>query len=95
MKVCKAYTEARIAWEKHYAELERRYEEAERAENWKRAERIGDALAEMEQNSGFKKCFAWVEKAVRPMPTVSLEHTRTYNELENHETKKQSVESDS
>ena len=32
MKVCKAYTEARIAWEKHYAELERRYEEAERAE---------------------------------------------------------------
>ena len=55
MKVCKAYTEARIAWEKHYAELERRYEEAERAENWKRAERIGDALAEMEQNSGFKK----------------------------------------
>ena len=58
MKVCKAYTEARIAWEKHYAELERRYEEAERAENRKRAERIGDALAEMEQNSGFKKCFA-------------------------------------
>ena len=58
MKVCKAYTEARIAREKYYAELERRYEEAERAENWKRAERIGDALAKMEQNSGFKKCFA-------------------------------------
>ena len=36
-----------------------------------------------------------VGKVVRPMPTVSLEHTRTYNELEKHETKKQSVESDS
>ena len=41
MKVCKAYLEARTAWKRRYAELERRYEEAERAEQWDRAERIG------------------------------------------------------
>ena len=53
MKVCKAYQKARAAWKRRYAELERRYEEAERAEQWNRAERIGEALAEMEQHSGF------------------------------------------
>ena len=47
MKVCKAYLKARAAWKRRYAELERRYEEAERAEQWSRAERIGEALAEM------------------------------------------------
>lgn len=48
MKVCKAYLKARTTWKHRYAELERRYEEAERAEQWNRAERIGEALAEME-----------------------------------------------
>ena len=32
MKVCKAYQKARAAWKRRYAELEQRYEEAERAE---------------------------------------------------------------
>lgn len=58
MKVCKAYQKARAAWKRRYAELERRYEEAERAERWDHAERIGEALAQMEQNSGFKKCLS-------------------------------------
>ena len=58
MKVCKAYSEARIIWEKRYAELERRYLEAEQTEQWDRAERIGEALVEMEQHSGFKQCFS-------------------------------------
>lgn len=58
MKVCKAYLKARAAWKRRYAELERRYEEAERAEQWNRAFRIGEALVEMEQHSGFKKCFS-------------------------------------
>ena len=58
MKVCKDYLKARTAWKRRYAELERRYEEAERAEQWNRAERIGEALVEMEQHSGFKKCFS-------------------------------------
>lgn len=79
MKVCKAYTEARIAWEKHYAELERRYEEAERAENWKRTERIGDALAEMEQNSGFKKCFACGRKGC---PANADGFARAYEDIQ-------------
>lgn len=52
MKVCKAYLKARAAWKRRYAELERRYEEAERAEH------IGEALAELEQHSGFTKCFS-------------------------------------
>ena len=47
MKVCKAYQKARAVWKRRYAELEQRYEEAERAEQWNRAERIGEALAEM------------------------------------------------
>ena len=58
MKVCKAYLKARAAWKRRYAELEQRYEEAERTEQWDRAERIGEALAEMEQYSGFTKCFS-------------------------------------
>ena len=58
MKVCNAYLEFRTTWKRRYAELERRYEEAERMEQWDRAERIGEALAEMEQHSGFKKCFS-------------------------------------
>ena len=58
MKVCKAYQKARAAWKRRYAELEQRYEEAERTEQWDRAEHIGEALAEMEQHSGFKKCFS-------------------------------------
>lgn len=58
MKVCKAYLEFRTTWKRRYAELERRYEEAERMEQWDRAERIGEALAEMEQHSGFKKCYS-------------------------------------
>lgn len=52
MKICKDYLKARTAWKRRYAELERRYEEAERAE------RIGEALAELEQHSGFTKCFS-------------------------------------
>lgn len=58
MKVCKAYLKARATWKRRYAELERRHEEAECAEQWDRAERIGEALVEMEQHSGFKKCFS-------------------------------------
>ena len=58
MKVCKAYLEARAAWKRRYAELERRYEEAFRSEQWSRMERIGEALVEMEQHSGFKKCYS-------------------------------------
>ena len=58
MEVCKAYLEARAKWKRRYAELERRYEEAECAERWDHAERIGEALAQMEQNSGFKKCLS-------------------------------------
>ena len=54
MKVCKDYLKARAVWKRRYAELEQSYEEAERAEQWNRAERIGEALAEMEQHSGFK-----------------------------------------
>ena len=56
MDVCKAYLEARTTWISWYAELERSYEEAECAEQWERAERIGEALVELEQHSGFKKC---------------------------------------
>ena len=73
MKVCKAYTEARIAWEKHYAELERRYEKAERAE------RIGEALAEMEQNSGFKKCFSCGRKGC---PANADGFARAYEDMQ-------------
>lgn len=62
MKVCKAYLEFRTTWKRRYAELERRYEEAERMKQWDRAERIGEALAEMEQHSGFKKCFSCSRK---------------------------------
>lgn len=62
MKVCKAYLEFRTTWKRRYAELERRYEEVERMEQWDRAERIGEALAEMEQHSGFKKCFSYGRK---------------------------------
>ena len=58
MKVCKAYLKARAIWKRRYAELEQRYEEAERAEQWSRAERIGEALAEMEQHSAFKKGYS-------------------------------------
>ena len=58
MKVCKAYLEFRTTWKRRYAELERRCEEAERMEQWDRAERIGEALAEMEQHSGFKRCYS-------------------------------------
>ena len=58
MKVCKDYLKARAVWKRRYAELEQSYEEAERAEQWNRAERIGEALAEMEQHSGFKKCYS-------------------------------------
>lgn len=58
MKVCKAYLKARTAWKRRYTELEQRYEEAECAEQWDRAERIGEALAEQEQHSGFTKCFS-------------------------------------
>lgn len=58
MKVCKAYLEARAAWKRRYAELERHYEEAFRTEQWSRMERIGEALVEMEQHSGFKKCYS-------------------------------------
>ena len=58
MKVCKDYLKARAVWKRRYAELERRYEEAEHAEQWSRAERIGEALAELEQNSGFTKCYS-------------------------------------
>lgn len=57
MKVCKAYLKARAAWKRRYAELEQRYEKAKCAEQWDRAERIGEALIEMEQHSGFQKCF--------------------------------------
>ena len=56
MDVCEEYKENRQKWMRRYAELERRYEEADRKEQWDRAERIGDALADMEQNSGFHKC---------------------------------------
>lgn len=58
MEACKAYLEARTTWKRRYAELERRYEEAERMKQWDRAERIGEALAEMEQHSGFKRCYS-------------------------------------
>ena len=58
MEVCKAYLEARAKWKRRYAELEAKEREAERTEQWDRAERIGEALAQMEQNSGFKKCFS-------------------------------------
>lgn len=58
MKVCKDYLKARTAWKRRHAELERRYEEAECAEQWDRAERIGEALVELEQHSGFTKCFS-------------------------------------
>lgn len=54
----KAYLEARAAWKRRYAELERHYEEAFRTEQWSRMERIGEALVEMEQHSGFKKCYS-------------------------------------
>ena len=56
MEVCEEYKKNRRKWMRRYAELERRYKEADRNEQWDRAERIGDALADMEQNSGFQKC---------------------------------------
>ena len=55
MKVCKAYLKARAIWKRRYAELEQRYEEAERANRYTYS---GEALAEMEQHSGFKKCYS-------------------------------------
>ena len=76
MKVCKAYLKARAVWKRRYAELEQRYEEAERAEQWDRAERIGEALAEMEQHSGFKKCFSCGRKGCQRTSTVSYRGNR-------------------
>ena len=58
MEVCKAFRENREKWQRRYAELERRCEDAEQQGNWDRAERIGEALAEMEQHAGFKPCFS-------------------------------------
>ena len=40
MKVCKDYLKARAVWKRRYAELEQRYEEEARAEQWDRAEHI-------------------------------------------------------
>ena len=62
MEVCKAYKENRKKWLRRYAELERRYEEADRKEQWNRAERIGEAILEMEEHSGFAKCFSCGKK---------------------------------
>ena len=56
MEVCKRFKDKRKKWLRRYAELERRCEEAEQQEKWDRAERIGEALADMEQHSGFQKC---------------------------------------
>ena len=58
MEVCQAYMDARAKWKRRYAELERRYEEAEHAEDWFRVESLGEALVHMEQHSGFKKCLS-------------------------------------
>ncbi len=57
MDVCRKFKENRRKWVRRYAELERRYAEAEQQKKWDRAERLGEALVEMEQHSGFQPCF--------------------------------------
>ena len=76
MKICKDYLKARTAWKRRYAELERRYEEAERAEQWNRAERIGEALAELGSIPASQNVFPAAEKAVRRTSTVSYRGNR-------------------
>ena len=58
MGVCQEFKENRKRWLRRYMELERRMTEAEQQEKWDRAERIGEALLEMEENSGFRPCFS-------------------------------------
>ena len=58
MGVCDEFRENRKRWLRRYKELERRMTEAEQQQKWDRAERIGEALLEMEEHSGFKTCFS-------------------------------------
>jgi len=58
MGVCQEFKENRKRWLRRYIELERRMTEAEQQQKWDRAERIGEALLEMEEHSGFKTCFS-------------------------------------
>ena len=55
MEVCREFRENRKRWLRRYMELERRMTEAEQQQKWDRAERIGEALLEMEENSGFSE----------------------------------------
>ena len=57
MGVCQEFKENRKRWLRRYMELERRMTEAEQQEKWDRAERIGEALLNMEEHTGFKPCF--------------------------------------
>ena len=56
MNVCKKYRRSRKRWLSRYMELEQRMTEAEQQEKWDRAERIGEALLDMEEHTGFKPC---------------------------------------
>ena len=58
MGVCQEFKENRKRWLRRYMELERRMTEAEQQEKWDRAERIGEALLDMEEHTGFKPCFS-------------------------------------
>ena len=58
MGVCQEFKENRKRWLRRYMELERCMTEAEQQQKWDRAERIGEALLEMEEHSGFKTCFS-------------------------------------
>lgn len=58
MEVCQEFRENRKRWLRRYMELEWRMTEAEQQEKWDRAERIGEALLDMEEHSGFKTCFS-------------------------------------
>ena len=63
MGVCQEFKENRKRWLRRYMELERRMTKAEQQEKWDRAERIGEALLDMEEHTGFKPCFSCAKRS--------------------------------
>ena len=63
MEVCREFRENRKRWLRRYKELERRMTEAEQQQKWDRAERIGEALLDMEEHTGFTPCFSCAKRS--------------------------------
>ena len=53
---CKSRKEFKAEWKRKYSELEKMIKEAEDNEQYSRAERLGDRLANMEMNSEYLPC---------------------------------------